>query len=132
MQERPRQLDGGWGGDSLSTDARPEPMKVLLVSQPTIGGAALQVWQLASGLDREQFQLGVASPEGGWLRESVLGSGGIHNTIEFSRDVHVFRDLKAFMALLAGSGQASAHPAPACIEGRLPGRLVGLACRVPA
>jgi glycosyltransferase involved in cell wall biosynthesis len=110
----------------------PEPPRVLLVSQPTIGGAALQVWQLATGQDRERFQLGVASPESGWLRERVLSTGGIHDTIEFSRDVHLLRDLKAFVALLAlvRDRRPDVLHLHASKAGFL-GRLVGLACRVP-
>jgi glycosyltransferase involved in cell wall biosynthesis len=114
------------------TEATPQQAKVLLLSQPTIGGAALQVWQLAARLDPSQFRVTVASPADGWLRTRVLACGGDHREIRLVREIHPVRDTQAILALVALIGRLRpqiihAHSSKAGILGRLAGRL----CHVP-
>jgi glycosyltransferase involved in cell wall biosynthesis len=73
--------------------------RVLLVTQPTVGGAAQQVWQLASGLNARHFEVSVASPADGWLRERLLRHGGTHHPIGFVREISLLSDLRSIVAL---------------------------------
>jgi glycosyltransferase involved in cell wall biosynthesis len=75
-------------------------LKVLFVSQPTIGGAAQQVLTLATRLDRQRFDVVVASPEQGWLPEKLAAAGVRHLPLGLARDIQPLRDASSLVALL--------------------------------
>ncbi len=114
-------------------DQRPEPIRVLLVVQPTIGGAAVQVRQLAASLDKDRFDVTVVSPNDGWLRDTVLSAGGRHKTLALTRELRPLRDLRAFLDLCSLVRNEKPHliHAHSSKAGFL-GRLAGVLCRVPA
>lgn len=108
-------------------------IKVLLLTQPTTGGAGLQVWQLATMIDGERFRVTVGSPQTGWLRSRLLAQGVDHRRIEFVRQVRPVHDLWSFLAILRLIRKERpeiihAHSSKAGILGRAAGAL----CRVPA
>jgi glycosyltransferase involved in cell wall biosynthesis len=92
-----------------SNRATPSPVRVLLVSQPTITGAAYHVWQLAKRLDRSRFRVTVACPEGGWLKGAVLESGADYRRLDLAREIRPLRDLLAAISLLRIIFQVRPH-----------------------
>ncbi len=110
----------------------PQPIKTMLVVQPTIGGAAVQVCQLATSLDGARHAVTVVSPDDGWLRERVLGAGGSHRSLALTRELRPLRDLGAFLALWSMVRREKpqlihAHSSKAGFLARV----VGFLCRVP-
>ena len=106
--------------------------KVLCVTQPTIGGAALHVLQLATGLDASAFDVSIASPADGWLRERALAAGVAHHPVGLVRAISPANDLRAFLELRALIRRTHPdvlhlHSSKAGFLGRLAGRLA----RVP-
>lgn len=75
-------------------------IRILVVSQPTITGAALHVLDLARRLDRSRYEVTVASPISGWLRDAVEKVGCRHIPLALHREIRWMDDLKAAIALL--------------------------------
>lgn len=73
--------------------------RVLLVSQPTVTGAALHVWYLAKGLDPADFQVTVACPQDGWLGRRIRELGIPYVRLPLVREIRPLADLRAALAL---------------------------------
>jgi glycosyltransferase involved in cell wall biosynthesis len=101
MQEDNRPKESTWRGS--------DPIRVLLVTQPTVTGAALHVWQLTKRLDRDRYQVTVACPDAGWLRNAVLSSGARYRHLDLTRQIHPFKDLLAGLSLLRIIAQERPH-----------------------
>jgi glycosyltransferase involved in cell wall biosynthesis len=118
---------------SREQSRQPEPIKTMLVAQPTIGGAAVQVWQLATSLDKSRYAVTVVSPDDGWLRKKALGAGVSHRSLALTRELRPLQDLRAFLALWSVVRREKPHliHAHSSKAGFL-ARVVGFLCRVPA
>lgn len=107
-------------------------IRVLMVAQPTIGGAAHQLWQLAAGLDRQRFRVIVAAPDDGWLRGRLQESAVEHRVIDFVRDIRLIDDYRAFLELRELVTRERPHVLHAhSSKAGFLGRWVARRCRVP-
>ena len=74
-------------------------LKALLITQPTIGGATLNVLQLAEGINSPELQITVASPPDGYLRSKLDQAKIRHVSLDFTREIAPMRDLRNIIEL---------------------------------
>ena len=72
---------------------------VIEVIHPTIGGAALNVAQITSGLDNRKISCTVISPSNGWLQAKLYDAGISYRTVELTRNVQPLHDFKCLISL---------------------------------
>ena len=73
-----------------------------IVTKSVWGGAQKYVFDLATALPKNDFEVIVASGGNGPLKEKLLGSDITHKTVpHFTRDVGLFNDVLAFFEILS-------------------------------
>lgn len=106
-------------------------LNILYVVQPTIGGAAFHVNQLASGLDKGAFSVMVASPSEGHPRNTLTNREVRYEAVEFTRFISVSTDLRSLLDLFSIMRKhrfdiVHAHSSKAGILARIAARVCGV------